>query len=128
MLEDRRSEILRALVEEHIRTGEPVSSRALVERAGLQVSTATVRNDLTALEIEGYVVQPHTSAGRIPTSNAYRYYVDHLGPGRLRSAAQSKIDAFFGEEDTDPSRTWRRSAVIKFHSRILDFRSGSYLA
>lgn len=96
MLEDRRSEILRVLVEEHISTGEAVSSRAVVERAGFNVSTATVRNDLAALEAEGLVVQPHTSAGRIPTANAYRYYVDHLGPGRLRSTAQAKIDSFFG--------------------------------
>ena len=90
MLEDRRSEILRALVEEHIRTGEPVSSRVVVEKAHLAVSTATVRNDLAALEQEGFVVQPHTSAGRIPTALAYRYYVDHLGPGRLRSALRPR--------------------------------------
>ncbi|HSO49137.1 MAG TPA: DeoR family transcriptional regulator, partial [Acidimicrobiia bacterium] len=68
MLEQRRSEILRALVEEHIRSGEPVSSRAIVERAHLSVSTATVRHDLTSLEAEGFVIQPHTSAGRIPTA------------------------------------------------------------
>lgn len=112
MLEDRRSEILRALVEEHIRTGEPVSSRAIVENAALQVSTATVRNDLTALEIEGYVVQPHTSAGRIPTSNAYRYYVDHLRPGRLRSAAQSKIDTFFGEVHFELSKLLKQTSDL----------------
>lgn len=97
MLEDRRSEVLRALVEEHIRTGEPVSSRAVVDRSGLAVSAATVRNDLSALEKEGLVVQPHTSAGRVPTAAAYRYYVDHLGPARLRHAAQAKIDRFFGD-------------------------------
>ena len=81
MLEDRRTEVLRALVEDHIRTGEPVSSRAIVEHSSLSVSTATVRNDLTALEREGFVSQPHTSAGRVPTAAGYRYYVDHLGPG-----------------------------------------------
>ncbi len=97
MLEDRRTEVLRALVEEHIRTGEPVSSRAIVEHSSLSVSTATVRNDLTALEREGLVSQPHTSAGRVPTAAGYRYYVDHLGPGRLRHAAQEKIDSFFGD-------------------------------
>jgi heat-inducible transcriptional repressor len=97
MLEDRRSEVLRALVEEHIKTGEPVSSRAVVERANLKVSSATVRNDLSALESDGLVHQPHTSAGRVPTVAGYRYYVDHLGPGRLRLAAQEKINTFFGE-------------------------------
>jgi len=104
MLEDRRSEILRTLVEEHIRTGEPVSSRAIVEQASLTVSTATVRNDLAALETEGFVLQPHTSAGRIPTAKAYRYYVDHLGPGRMRLAAQAKIDGFFGEVHLELSK------------------------
>jgi heat-inducible transcriptional repressor len=112
MLEDRRSEILRALVEEHIRSGEPVSSRAIVERARLSVSTATVRNDLSALEQEGFVIQPHTSAGRIPTAAAYRYYVDHLGPGRLRSAAQAKINTFFGEVHLELSKLLKATSDL----------------
>jgi heat-inducible transcriptional repressor len=112
MLEDRRSEILRALVEEHIRSGEPVSSRAIVERTRLAVSTATVRNDLSALEAEGFVIQPHTSAGRIPTAAAYRYYVDHLGPGRLRSAAQSKINTFFGEVHLELSKMLKATSDL----------------
>ena len=97
MLEDRRSEILRALVEVHIETGEPVSSRAIVERTDLSVSSATIRNDLVALEQEGYLEQPHTSAGRVPTASAYRYYVDHLSPAPLRHTAQTRIDSVFGD-------------------------------
>lgn len=112
MLEDRRSEILRALVEEHIRSGEPVSSRAIVERARLSVSTATVRNDLAALETEGFVIQPHTSAGRIPTAAAYRYYVDHLGPGRLRSTAQAKINSFFGDVHLELSKLLKETSDL----------------
>ena len=112
MLEDRRSEILRALVEEHIRSGEPVSSRAIVDRAHLQVSSATVRNDLAALEAEGFVIQPHTSAGRIPTAAAYRYYVDHLGRGRLRSTAQAKIDSFFGEVHLELSKLLKETSDL----------------
>jgi heat-inducible transcriptional repressor len=112
MLEDRRSEILRALVEEHIRSGEPVSSRAIVDRARLSVSTATVRNDLAALESEGFVIQPHTSAGRIPTAAAYRYYVDHLGPGRLRSTAQAKINSFFGEVHLELSKLLKETSDL----------------
>ena len=104
MLEDRRSEILRALVEEHIATGEAVSSRSIVEKTRLNVSTATVRNDLAALEQEGFVVQPHRSSGRIPTAAAYRYYVDHLGPGRLRATSQAKIHDFFGEVHLELSK------------------------
>lgn len=112
MLEDRRSEVLRALVEEHIRTGEPVSSRAIVDRAGLQVSSATVRNDLALLEKEGFAVQPHTSAGRVPTASAYRYYVDHLGPGRLRMAAQTKIHEVFGEVHLELSKLLKATSDL----------------
>ncbi len=112
MLEDRRSEVLRALVEEHIRTGEPVASKAILDRARLAVSPATVRNDLVALEKEGFAVQPHTSAGRIPTAAAYRYYVDHLGPARLRQAAQAKIDSFFGEVHLELSNLLRATSDL----------------
>lgn len=112
MLEDRRSEILRVVVEEHIRTGEPVSSRAVADRSRLQVSTATIRSDLSALESEGYLVQPHTSAGRVPTALAYRYYVDHLGPGRLRNAAQAKIANFFGEVHLELSKLLKATSDL----------------
>jgi heat-inducible transcriptional repressor len=112
MLEDRRSEILRALVEEHIKTGEPVSSRAVLERSRLNVSTATVRNDLAALEQEGLVQQPHTSAGRVPTVTGYRYYVDHLGPGRLRQAAQAKITTLFGDVHLELSKLLKATSDL----------------
>lgn len=95
MLEERRDDILRILVEEYIRSGEPVSSRTVCEVGDLGVSTATVRAELAALERDGYVAQPHTSAGRVPTSKAYRYYVDHLGPTQLRAGTQTKIANFF---------------------------------
>lgn len=112
MLEDRRSEVLRALVEEHIKTGEPVSSRAVLERSRLNVSAATVRNDLAALEQDGLVQQPHTSAGRIPTVAGYRYYVDHLGPGRLRQAAQAKIAGLFGDVHLEMSKLLRATSDL----------------
>jgi heat-inducible transcriptional repressor len=75
---DRHHAILMALISAHIRTAEPVGSRSLVERYRLDVSAATVRNVLADLEKDGYLSQPHTSAGRIPTEKAYRYYVDTL--------------------------------------------------
>lgn len=112
MLEDRRSEVLRALVEEHIKTGEPVSSRAVLERAKLAVSAATVRNDLATLELEGLVHQPHTSAGRVPTVAGYRYYVDHLGPGRLRQAAQIKVSNAFGDVHLELSKLLRATSDL----------------
>ncbi len=95
MLDERKSAVLRALVEAHIRTGEPVSSSAIRDAAGLTVSTATIRNELAALDAEGYASQPHTSAGRVPTDKAYRYYVDHLSPVRLRANVRARIDDFF---------------------------------
>lgn len=112
MLEDRRSEVLRALVEEHIKTGEPVSSRAVLERSHLNVSAATIRNDLASLEQEGLVQQPHTSAGRVPTVTGYRYYVDHLGPGRLRQAAQAKIATLFGDVHLELSKLLKATSDL----------------
>ena len=95
MLDDRPSQVLQALVEEYITTGQPVSSQAILEQSGLAVSSATIRNDLAKLESYGFVAQPHTSAGRIPTPQGYRYYVDHCSPARLRSATRSRIESFF---------------------------------
>lgn len=94
MLDDRKAAILRELVEEYIRTGEPVSSRAIVE-CGLDCSSATVRNELSVLEGEGFIVKPHTSAGRVPTDRGYRYYLDHLSPGSLQHSTQARISSFF---------------------------------
>lgn len=112
MLEERRSEVLRALVEEHIRTGEPVSSRAVLAATGINVSAATIRNDLAALELEGYVVQPHTSAGRIPTARAYRYYVDHLRPVRLGTASRHRITDFFSSMHTELGRLLKATSEL----------------
>lgn len=112
MLEDRRSEVLRALVEEHIRTGDPVSSRAILEHSSLSVSPATVRNDLVALEKEGLVLQPHTSAGRIPTVAGYRYYVDHLGPRRVHQAAQARVAGFYGDVHMELSKLLKATSNL----------------
>ncbi|MCP3994551.1 MAG: heat-inducible transcription repressor HrcA [bacterium] len=95
MLDDRRSTVLQALVEEYIRTGQPVSSRAVLERCSVDVSSATIRNDLAKLESYGFVMQPHTSAGRVPTPAGYRYYVDHCSPTKLRNATRDRIESFF---------------------------------
>lgn len=112
MLEDRRSDVLRALVEEHIKTGEPVSSRAVLERSKLTVSAATIRNDLAALEKHGLVMQPHTSAGRVPTVSGYRYYVDHLGPSRLRQATHAKVSTFFGDVHLELSKLLKATSDL----------------
>lgn len=77
-MKERLSLILKAVIEAYVDEGEPVSSKLILERSHLDVSSATVRNDLAQLEREGYLEQPHTSAGRIPTEKGYRYYVDYL--------------------------------------------------
>jgi heat-inducible transcriptional repressor len=97
MLDSRRAKVLEALIEEYIRTGGPVSSAAILEHSELEVSSATIRNDLARLESYGFVTQPHTSAGRVPTEQGYRYYVDHRSPAKLRSSTRARIDQFFSE-------------------------------
>jgi heat-inducible transcriptional repressor len=77
-MEARKAEILRAIVEEYVETAQPVGSQTVAHSRQLGVSSATIRNDMTVLEHEGYLVQPHTSAGRIPTDLGYRYFVDHF--------------------------------------------------
>ena len=77
-LSERQRQILIRVVEEYVATGEPVGSKNLVERAGMRVSPATVRNELAELERLGLLTHPHTSAGRVPTDRGYRYYVDRL--------------------------------------------------
>ena len=77
-MDDRKKKILQAIVEEYIETAEPVSSKALVEKHGIDYSSATIRNDMAELEKIGLLDKPHTSAGRIPSAQGYRYYVDEL--------------------------------------------------
>jgi len=88
--EDRRLAVLRAIVEDYVQTKEPVGSKALVERHSLGVSPATIRNDMAALEEEGYIAQPHTSAGRIPTDKGYRLFVDRLTTVKPLSSAEKR--------------------------------------
>ena len=87
MLDDRKTAILRAVVQEYIATAQPVGSSHIASSPDINVSSATVRNEMAALEQEGYLVQPHTSAGRIPTDRGYRFFVDHLTASRQVDAA-----------------------------------------
>ena len=95
MTNTRRMLVLRAVVEDYIRSQEPVGSSSIARDHKLGVSSATVRNDMAALEDEGYLIQPHTSAGRVPTEKGYRYFVDKLATVMPLSMAQRRgIDAF----------------------------------
>jgi heat-inducible transcriptional repressor len=101
MSEDRRLEVLRAIVEDYVHSREPVGSRVLVERHGLNVSPATIRNDMAALEDAGLISQPHTSAGRIPTDKGYRVFVDKLSTIKPLSPAERKAIQAFLEDAVD---------------------------
>ncbi len=103
MVEDRKLAVLRAIVEDYVATHEPVGSKSLVERHQLGVSPATVRNDMAALEEEGLIAQPHTSAGRIPTDKGYRLFVDRLSQLKpLRPAERRAITTLLeGAVDLD---------------------------
>ena len=95
MLEERKAAILKAVVEEYIQTAQPVGSGHVVDAPGVSVSSATVRNEMAALETDGYLAQPHTSAGRIPTEKGYRYFVDALSQPVLDRSSAQQVRAFF---------------------------------
>jgi heat-inducible transcriptional repressor len=96
MLDERRAAVLRAVVEGYIETAQPVGSSHVARRDDVTVSSATIRNDMVALEQEGYLAQPHTSAGRVPTDKGYRFFVDSLvGPGELDAARRHQVKSFF---------------------------------
>jgi len=103
VLDDRKLAVLRAIVEDYVSTHEPVGSKSLVDRHSLDVSPATIRNDMAVLEEQGYIVQPHTSAGRVPTDKGYRLFVDRLSGVRPFSAAERRaVETFLaGAYDLD---------------------------
>src|SRR6201988_2067994 len=90
VLDERKLAVLRAIVEDYVSTTEPVGSKSLVDRHGLDVSPATIRNDMAVLEEQGFIAQPHTSAGRIPTDKGYRLFVDRLSNVKPMSAAERR--------------------------------------
>lgn len=96
MLDERKKAILRAIVREYISTAQPVGSTLIAAAPGVGVSSATVRNEMAVLEQEGYLVQPHTSAGRVPTDKGYRFFVDHITePSHLDDTATQRVGEFF---------------------------------
>ena len=127
MLEDRKLAVLRAIVEDYVSSHEPVGSKALVERHNLGVSPATIRNDMAALEDEGYIAQPHTSAGRIPTDKGYRLFVDRLSTVKPLSTAERRAIATFldGALDLDDivARTVRLLAQLTRQVAVVQYPS-----
>ncbi len=127
MLSERRLEVLRAIVQDYVGTEEPVGSKALTERHRLGVSPATVRNDMAVLEDEGFIHQPHTSAGRIPTDKGYRLFVDKLAgvkplTGAERRAIQNFLDGAVDLDDV-VARTVRLLAQLTRQVAVVQYPS-----
>jgi heat-inducible transcriptional repressor len=112
MQNERRLAVLRAIVEDYVSTEEPVGSKALVERHGLGVSSATIRNDMAVLEEEGYLTQPHTSAGRVPTDKGYRLFVDQLATVKPMTPAEKRAIASFLDGAVDLDDVVQRSVRL----------------
>jgi heat-inducible transcriptional repressor len=109
----RKAAVLRAVVEDYVRSGEPVGSETIAERSGLGVSSATIRNEMAALEELGYLQHPHTSAGRIPTDAGYRHYVDGLPPGgRLREQQRRAMVGYFAQAMLDLEEVLKGSVQL----------------
>ncbi|RIK09107.1 MAG: heat-inducible transcription repressor HrcA [Acidobacteria bacterium] len=124
MLDERKQAILSAIVEEYISTGIPVGSQTVVMTRNLGVSAATVRNDMKQLEREGYIEQPHTSAGRVPTDLGYRQYVDNVEHLiHLRPALKRMVERFFSharaEMRTLLAETSRLVAEVTDHAAVV---------
>ena len=127
MLDDRKLAVLRAIVQDYVSTMEPVGSKSLVDRHHLDVSPATIRNDMAVLEEQGYIAQPHTSAGRIPTDKGYRLFVDRLSGVKPLSVAERRaIETFLaGAYDLDDvvTRTVRLLAQLTRQVAVVQYPS-----
>lgn len=127
MSDERRLQVLQAIVQDYVSTSEPVGSKALLDRHQLGVSAATVRNDMAALEEDGLIAAPHTSAGRIPTDAGYRLYVDKLSQIKpLSRAERTAIEAFLVRSvDLDDviSRTVRLLSSLTGQAAVVQYPS-----
>ena len=127
MLDERKLAVLRAIVEDYVSTTEPVGSKSLVDRHGLDVSPATIRNDMAVLEEQGFIAQPHTSAGRIPTDKGYRLFVDRLSNIKPMSTAERRaIETFLAGAyslDDVVARTVRLLAQLTRQVAVVQYPS-----
>lgn len=127
MSDERRLDVLRAIVQDYVATSEPVGSKSLLERHQLGVSAATVRNDMAVLEEEGLISAPHTSAGRIPTDAGYRLFVDRLSQVRPLTASQRKAIRTFLAQSVDlddiVERTARLLASLTHQAAVMQYPS-----
>jgi heat-inducible transcriptional repressor len=120
-LDARKSTILRRVISEHIQTGQPIGSAHVVRDGEIDVSAATVRSDMAALEREGYLTHPHTSAGRVPTDKGYRFFVDQLDASALDPAREEQVEAFFERAHGQLERMLRDTSRLL--SQLTDYAS-----
>ncbi|MBD2844472.1 heat-inducible transcriptional repressor HrcA [Paenibacillus sp. IB182496] len=113
MLTDRQRLILNAIVDDYIRSAEPVGSRSIAKRGGVGFSPATIRNEMADLEELGFLEQPHTSAGRVPSTKGYRYYVDHLVKlGEVNEEELARVRLFLAEKMNQMEQMIQHAATI----------------
>lgn len=113
MLNERKKKILQIIIEDYISSAEPVGSRTIARKYDLRLSPATIRNEMSDLELLGYLEQPHTSAGRIPSAQAYRFYVDALiEPGTLTDNDMALIDGWYNERRRNIDDIFQSTAKI----------------
>ena len=121
MLKDRQKSILDAVVREYIKTAKPVASKELAKEFPLEISSATIRNEMLKLDTSGYLEQPYISAGRIPTDKGYRFFVDHLTPeASLNIKEEELLDEVFGVRAEDE--------FVKEFGKIISRISGIFTA
>src|SRR6266550_1505598 len=117
-LSDRTREILRLIIRSYVNSGEPVGSRTLAKSIDWRLSPATIRNIMADLEDEGYLEQPYTSAGRIPSERGYRFYVDHLAEsGKVSKSDERYINKLLAESDTPEELMAHASLILSTISR-----------
>lgn len=111
-LTERQQAILRAVIKAYLKTAQPVSSGILVEKYGLDLSPATIRNEMMDLEEAGYILQPHTSAGRVPTVAAYKWHVNALSVKKLPASCCQELDSVFAFDEASLKKTARKIAEL----------------
>jgi heat-inducible transcriptional repressor len=111
----RRDEILKLIVEHFIKTAEPVASKTLLEKYHLSVSSATIRNDMSALENDGFLEKTHTSSGRVPSEKGYQYYVDHLRGGGVDDKVKFALQSVFDKQTKSVEEIVKESCEILSH-------------
>jgi len=119
-MESRTQKLLNSIIREYVKTAEPVGSSLLVEKYGLDISSATVRNEMAALEEAGYIAQPHTSAGRVPTARGYQFYVDNfLNEKKINAKVEDSFAAIIKKHKKD------RELLLKNLAKFMAEASGA---